>query len=351
MPWRFWTKHCRERVGRRDPLLRVLEGWTQKMPLRFTQSADRAVFFSIVEANRARQRSIRPEHLLLGLLADTNGPVAELLTRLGVSVAQVRRAAKRAALTDEGEEQLGEVSLDPRTELVVSLAREEARRLGYRHVGPEDLLAGLIREGESAAAKILVEAGVSLESISGEARRRAGNTPPLPLRIDWAWHRLRDRARQVILRADREAARRGDLVVTPEHLLLALALEEDSLAVRVLLAQGVAPVRVREAMEAQLSPVLDEKGSQPRAMDPRSDEVLHRALEEAAQSGERRVGTEHLLLSIAEEPSGSAAKVLATLGVTPEAIRRGVQHCLGEQGSLRAVIEQRLRSALTQRAS
>ena len=42
---------------------------------------------------------------------------------------------------------------------LLSLAAEEARRLGHDHVGTEHLLLAIIREGEGVAAKILKQLG------------------------------------------------------------------------------------------------------------------------------------------------------------------------------------------------
>ena len=45
---------------------------------------------------------------------------------------------------------------------VVVLAQEEARTLGFSHVGSEALLLGLLREEDGVAAKALESLGVSV---------------------------------------------------------------------------------------------------------------------------------------------------------------------------------------------
>jgi ATP-dependent Clp protease ATP-binding subunit ClpA len=47
---------------------------------------------------------------------------------------------------------------------VVELAGEEASRLGHRYVGPEHLLLGMLRDGDSAAARVIQAEGVDLEA-------------------------------------------------------------------------------------------------------------------------------------------------------------------------------------------
>lgn len=53
------------------------------------------------------------------------------------------------------------------------------------------------------------------------------------------------------------------------------------------------------------------------------------AQEDARGLGHDHVGTEHLLLGLAREDAGGAARVLASLGVTPDAVRQQVVEILG----------------------
>src|SRR5260221_12156956 len=52
-----------------------------------------------------------------------------------------------------------------RVKKVVSQALEEAQHLQHTIVGTEHLLLGLVREGESVAARVLEELGVTLERV------------------------------------------------------------------------------------------------------------------------------------------------------------------------------------------
>ena len=46
---------------------------------------------------------------------------------------------------------------------VVVLAHEEARLLHHNYIGTEHILLGLIREGDSVAAQVLVKLGADLD--------------------------------------------------------------------------------------------------------------------------------------------------------------------------------------------
>ena len=49
-----------------------------------------------------------------------------------------------------------------RARRVIVLAQDEARLLDHDYIGTEHILLGLIREGDGAAAQVLVSAGVNL---------------------------------------------------------------------------------------------------------------------------------------------------------------------------------------------
>jgi hypothetical protein len=55
--------------------------------------------------------------------------------------------------------------------LACTKGRWEASRLHHAYVGPEHLLLGLLREGENAAARVLVAYGLDLETVRAEVDR------------------------------------------------------------------------------------------------------------------------------------------------------------------------------------
>ena len=61
----------------------------------------------------------------------------------------------------------------------------------------------------------------------------------------------------------------------------------------------------------------------------RARRVLVRAQEEARMLGHDGVDTGHLLLALAQESDGVAARVLESLGIGPEAVRQGVERVTG----------------------
>jgi ATP-dependent Clp protease ATP-binding subunit ClpA len=64
-----------------------------------------------------------------------------------------------------GEKQGGATRFTPRAKKVIGLALREAVRLGSDGIGTEHILLGLIRDGDALVAKVLNEAGVTLDDL------------------------------------------------------------------------------------------------------------------------------------------------------------------------------------------
>src|SRR5438477_12008047 len=130
---------------------------------RFTERARRVVFFAQEEAGRLGENYVAPEHLLLGLVRESDSVAARIIDRLGVSLGRIRSEIEKQA--PHGKGRLGQdMALTPSAKRVIDLAYDEARQLNNNYIGTEHLLLGLIREGEGLAARVLDKLGVNLEN-------------------------------------------------------------------------------------------------------------------------------------------------------------------------------------------
>jgi ATP-dependent Clp protease ATP-binding subunit ClpC len=137
----------------------------------------------------------------------------------------------------------------------VAFAQDEARSLRHNYIGTEHLLLGLLREEDGLAARALTGLDVHLDqaraevaSIIGEGDVvREGQIPFTP------------RAKKVLELGLREALSHGHNYIGTEHLLLAVARENDGVAAQVLLGLGVGSEAIRDAVESTLgqTPTID----------------------------------------------------------------------------------------------
>jgi hypothetical protein len=131
---------------------------------RFTERARKVLSLAQEEAQRFNHNYIGTEHLLLGLVRESDGVAARVLAALSVELQAVRQRVEE--IIGRGDRiVLGEIGLTPRAKKVIELAVDEARRLNHHYIGTEHLLLGLIREGEGIAADTLKLLGVNLEKI------------------------------------------------------------------------------------------------------------------------------------------------------------------------------------------
>ncbi len=142
---------------------------------KFSERARRVLSLAQEEAQRFNHNYIGTEHILLGLVRETEGVAARVLSNLGVELSKVRSAVE--FIIGRGEKSIpGEIGLTPRAKKVIELAVDEARRLNHSYIGTEHLLIGLLREGEGVAAGVLESLSVTLEKIRGETNRILSQT-------------------------------------------------------------------------------------------------------------------------------------------------------------------------------
>ncbi|MCH2527108.1 MAG: ATP-dependent Clp protease ATP-binding subunit [Dehalococcoidia bacterium] len=142
---------------------------------KFSERARRVLSLAQEEAQRFNHNYIGTEHILLGLVRETEGVAARVLSGLTIDLSKVRSAVE--FIIGRGEKPAeGEIGLTPRAKKVVELAVDEARRMNHTYIGTEHLLIGLLREGEGVAAGVLESLGVTLEKVRAETHRILSNS-------------------------------------------------------------------------------------------------------------------------------------------------------------------------------
>ncbi|MGF1478636.1 MAG: ATP-dependent Clp protease ATP-binding subunit [Cyanophyceae cyanobacterium] len=123
----------------------------------------------------------------------------------------------------------------------IMLAQEEARRSGHNLVGTEHLLLGLLGEGTSVAAVALKDLGISLASTRSTIEKLTGKGPGYsPANLPFT-----PKVKRIFEQSLQEARQLGQNYLAPEHLLLALIKDKESVATKVLVEQGVDLAQLR----------------------------------------------------------------------------------------------------------
>jgi ATP-dependent Clp protease ATP-binding subunit ClpC len=137
------------------------------------------------------------------------------------------------------------------------------------------------------------------------------------------FERFTERARQVVVLAQDEARTLRHNYIGTEHILLGLLREEEGLAARVLESLDVTVEEVR-AQVARIVGRGDEMTTGQIPFTPRTKKVLELALKEGLALGHNYIGTEHILLGLAREGQGVAARILADFDAPPQKVAHEV---------------------------
>jgi ClpA/ClpB-like protein len=127
---------------------------TRGMFTRFTPAARRVVVLAQEQARGLRHNYIGTEHLLLGVLAESEGVGAQALAGAGITLDVARAGVEQ--LTGCGQKTpSGHVPFTPRSKKVLELALRESHHLGHNYIGTEHILLGLLREGHGVGAQVI----------------------------------------------------------------------------------------------------------------------------------------------------------------------------------------------------
>lgn len=149
---------------------------------------------------------------------------------------------------------------------VILAAQEEARRLGYRSAGTEQILLGLMQSKDTRAAIALINAGVTLNNAREEVKKLMGRGPGSgPAEVPFTPKAVRTLEQAVL-----QMQRQNQSHVTPEHLLLSILEDDNNIALKVLenLEVDLAKLR-REVLDAETAtPVAAGVRAQPKPKSP-----------------------------------------------------------------------------------
>ncbi|MFD7312777.1 Clp protease N-terminal domain-containing protein [Streptomyces sp. NPDC059883] len=125
--------------------------------------------------------------------------------------------------------------------------------------------------------------------------------------------RFTPRARSVVVVSQNQARDGGHTQIGTGHLVLGLLDDPEGLAAQVIVAQGVQPATVREAVTGTLPEPSGEPVPDLVPFDARAKKALELTFREALRLGHNYIGTEHLLLALLEQEDGEG--VLSGVGL------------------------------------
>ncbi|HKZ05989.1 MAG TPA: ATP-dependent chaperone ClpB [Methylomirabilota bacterium] len=143
--------------------------------------------------------------------------------------------------------------------------------------------------------------------------------------------KLTVKAQEAVQAAQSLADQGNHQALEPEHLLLALVEQQEGVVGPLLAKLGARAEIIDRQVKAELERLPKVSGGGRQYVGPRLEKVLNTAWDEAQRLKDEYCSTEHLLIGIAQDKSGPAARILAAQGVTPEGIYRALVEVRGSQ--------------------
>jgi ATP-dependent Clp protease ATP-binding subunit ClpC len=141
---------------------------------KFTDRARKVMQLANQEAQHHNHEYIGTEHILLGLVKEGSGVAANVLRNLDLDLRKIRHEVEQMVQPGPNRVVPGKLPQTPKAKQVIACAIEEGRQLHHNYIGTEHLLLGLLRVEEGAAAQILVNLGLQLDTVRQEVLNLLG---------------------------------------------------------------------------------------------------------------------------------------------------------------------------------
>ena len=120
---------------------------------------------------------IGTEHILYGLISEGEGLACKILTNQGLTTEYVEgEILKIDGIMNTLEE---EPEFTPRAKRIIENSTRESKRMGQNYVGTEHILLSLMREIDSVAVRILIDANIDPQKIFADLLRLLSEDSPI----------------------------------------------------------------------------------------------------------------------------------------------------------------------------
>lgn len=203
----------------------------------FTPSAFMAMDLASQISKEVGAPTIKPEHIVLGLLRAKKGVAYDILKSMNINTENLEHEILRPI-----EKQM------PQALTILRLAKQEARRLGRNVVGTEMILLGVIGESTGIGFKVLNDLGITLKDVRQVIEKIIGyGNEYYDKEIIFT-----RRAKRILEVAWQKAKKYNRPRIMSEHLLYAITTEASSVAMKALEQLGVDAVEIRQGILSQL---------------------------------------------------------------------------------------------------
>lgn len=134
------------------------------MQEKFTSQALNALMLAKETAQSCNHSYIGTEHILIGLLAETEGTAGKVLEEFGVEAERLLALVEKLIAPPETTIER-EPGYSPRAKKIIDHAMEEAESMRAERAGTEHLLLAMLKETDCVATRLLYTMGVNIQKL------------------------------------------------------------------------------------------------------------------------------------------------------------------------------------------
>ena len=131
----------------------------------YTSKAANALKYAGKVAKKLHHSYIGSEHILLGLLRETDSMAGTILDVYGVYEEKIRELISQLIAPEATQAVMDPDGYTPRARRVLERAAQEAQALSSAQIGTEHLLLAILKEQDSVAARLLNTAGIDAQKM------------------------------------------------------------------------------------------------------------------------------------------------------------------------------------------
>ncbi|HWO57444.1 MAG TPA: ATP-dependent Clp protease ATP-binding subunit [bacterium] len=143
----------------------------------FSEAARKAIEYARDEAARLRHDYIGTEHLLLGLIRLGEGMAIDIISNIGIDLAELKTSVEEVVQPSGGTMTMGQLPLTARAKKTLEVAGQEARALKSKEIDTEHILLALLKDEEGVAAQVLSMYDVDYKDAYEELKNIRGGKP------------------------------------------------------------------------------------------------------------------------------------------------------------------------------
>lgn len=148
----------------------------------FTEQGKKVIRFAQSEAIRLGASTVGTEHLLLALLDDNDGIIAQILGAFDYDITSMRREVENLCSTEqeknEPEKQTIDIPTSAAAKKAIEFAMQEAKNMSVAYIGTEHIFLGLLEGEGSTSSNFLSSRGIEFEKARKVVADLVGGSTP-----------------------------------------------------------------------------------------------------------------------------------------------------------------------------